>query len=338
MKPDHLWRILGSAVLVVTTLFVFTPLIGSSRAPSQAFAQEAAKPSRSVYLPIIKSGNPTVLTSGDWLASLNSYRSLSGLPAVSENPGWSMGSQNHSRYIVKNDRVEHTEEVGNPWYTPEGKAAAESGNLMASTSPSTTDNHAIDSWMQAPFHALGILDPALNQVGFGSYREANGNLQMGATLDILRGLGPVPQSVTFPVMWPGNGVTISLGSFYGEYPDPLSSCPGYAAPSGLPLILQIGEGSLTPNISAASFKRGGTALEHCVFSETTYVNSNANAQDVGRTILGARDAIILIPRQPLRPASTYTVSITANGQTYTWSFSTAGTLNIPATDVESSFQ
>jgi hypothetical protein len=32
---------------------------------------------------------------------------------------------------------------------------------------------------------------------------------------------------------------------------------------------------------------------------------------------------VLIPRQPLTPGLSYTVSITTNGQTYTWSFEVA---------------
>ena len=40
----------------------------------------------------------------------------------------------------------------------------------------------------------------------------------------------------------------------------------------------------------------------------------------GRQILGSRDAIILMPQQPLVAGQTYTVSITSNGTTYTWSF------------------
>jgi hypothetical protein len=41
---------------------------------------------------------------------------------------------------------------------------------------------------------------------------------------------------------------------------------------------------------------------------------------LGRNILNARDAVVLIPRDPLTPGTRYTVSITVNGQTHAWSF------------------
>ncbi|GAH44015.1 unnamed protein product, partial [marine sediment metagenome] len=39
----------------------------------------------------------------------------------------------------------------------------------------------------------------------------------------------------------------------------------------------------------------------------------------------SRDAIILIPRNPLTPGASYTVSITVSGQTHTWSFTVSST-------------
>jgi hypothetical protein len=252
---------------------------------------------------------------------VNAYRTLADLQAVSENPTWSDGDWKHSRYMVKNDYIGHTEDPANPWYSPEGLAAAQSGNAFVSSSASASDAYAISFWMQGPFHAVGVLDPALQQVGYGSYREADGGWQMGATLDVIRGLGPIPPSVSFPIQYPGDGQTTNLRSYAGgEWPDPLSACAGYATPSGLPIILQIGPGNLTPNVTAHAFTQGSTPLEHCVFDETTYTNPDSGTQNTGRNVLNARDAIVLIPRNPLTPGAAYQVSITANGQTYAWFF------------------
>jgi hypothetical protein len=185
--------------------------------------------------------------------------------------------------------------------------------------------------MQGPFHAVGIIDARLQQVGFGSYREADGGWQMAAALDVLRGLGSVPSSVVFPVKWPSDGMTAPLHSYSGgEYPDPLKSC-GYSVPSGLPIILQLGSGSITPNVTAHSLLQGSTPLEHCVFDETNYTHAtDPSAQSLGRAVLDARDAIVLIPRQSLSAGSSYTVSITTNGRTYTWTF----TVSVTASSAE----
>ncbi|NOR83482.1 MAG: hypothetical protein GQ526_08325, partial [Ardenticatenales bacterium] len=108
--------------------------------------------------------------------------------------------------------------------------------------------------------------------------------------------------------------------YWGENPDPLTSCPGYTAPAGLPIILQIGAGELSPSVSSHSLKEGDTELEHCTLDETTYVNPNPDLQRLGRSTLNSRDAVVIIPREPLAPGGTYTVSVTVNGQTITWSF------------------
>ena len=74
-----------------------------------------------------------------------------------------------------------------------------------------TDIGALELWLQGPFHAVGMLDPELQQVGFGSYRET----RMAAALDVLRGKAAVPGSVAFPIRWPGSGATVGFASFGG---------------------------------------------------------------------------------------------------------------------------
>jgi uncharacterized protein YkwD len=278
------------------------------------------------YLPLIERPCPpvTVPSSGSWLDYLNYYRATACLPPVTEDTDLTDGDHKHAIYMVKNDVLLHDEDPNNPWYTSEGQIAAQQSNLAGSGDMKTTDLWAIDTWMQAPFHAVGILDPHLFQVGYGSYREADGNLQMAAALNVIAGTN-YTENIKYPVFWPSNGTTIPIRLHWGEYPNPLTSCPGYEVPSGLPLVIQIGPGDITPHVSTTTFTQNGRFLEHCVFDETTYTNPDADQQNLGRTILGTRDAIVLIPKSSLSPGMTYTVSITVNGQTYTWSFNTSDT-------------
>lgn len=122
-----------------------------------------------------------------------------------ENLDWSEGCELHSRYMVKNDIMEHDEVPGQPWYTVEGDTAAGSSNLMMSSSVSRPETYPIDLWLSGPFHGLGLLDPELGSTGFGLFREEIGDWHFAACLDVLRGLGPIPDSVSFPIMWPGPG-------------------------------------------------------------------------------------------------------------------------------------
>ncbi len=290
-----------------------------------------------VYLPMVMRQSPPTPTptptptatptppTDNWLTRVNELRAMANLPAVTENTEWTQGCIYHSRYVVKNDNLTHYEDPNNPWYTPEGDAAGRNGNVMCSSNMGTTDVYAINLWMVGPFHGLGIVDARLQQVAFGSYREAIGMWQMAATLDVLRGIN-WSANPTYPVFWPADDKTVDLSRYTGsEWPDPLSSCPGYTAPTGLPIIVQFGKGSNNPAITAHSFKQGNTALDHCVFDETSYTNPDSSAQSLARSVLGGRDAVIIIPKQPLTPGQSYTVSLTNNGTTYIWSFTVAAT-------------
>ncbi|WP_245876166.1 Calx-beta domain-containing protein, partial [Tychonema bourrellyi] len=276
-------------------------------------------------------------TQPEWLATINVHRTAANLPPVRENPIAVVGAVAHSKYVVKNQQLSHYESPGNQWYTPEGAKAGGSGNVASDSSLKTTDVDKIEGWLRAPFHAAGILDPYLTEVGYGAYREAGGGITTGATLVLQGEYSSIPSSVQFPIIWPGNGQTIpaSLRSFTGEWPDPLTSTgnPSYTAPAGLPLLLQLGTGNVTPKITAHSFSRGGTQLAHAVFDETNYINPKNgvleaygpgsgfnNDQEVGRSLLNSKDMVLLVPRDPLLPGETYTASITANGKTNTWSF------------------
>ena len=74
-----------------------------------------------------------------------------------------------------------------------------------------------------------------------------------------------------------------------------------------------------PAVTDHSFMRDGVPVEHCLFDETSYTNTDAAMQSLGRNVLGARDAIVVIARQPLQPG-TYAASITTGGETVAWSF------------------
>jgi hypothetical protein len=262
---------------------------------------------------------------GDWLAYVNFHRSSAGLPPVSEDPALSDGDRKHARYMVENGVIGHSEDPGNPWYTPEGDQAAQSSNVMVSSTTATIDNQAIDLWMEGPFHALGIVDPGLSEVGFGSYRDPDAPpWRMAAALDVLSGRGAPPPGQAYPVLWPGNGAVVPLNSFSGsEFPDPLTSCPGYQAPTGVPILVQLGADAAT-QVTGASLSEAATGapLELCVFDGDDYANPDPGAQSLGRNVLASRGAVVLVPRTPLKLKGTmYNASITVNGQTTAWSFS-----------------
>jgi len=246
-----------------------------------------------------------------WLDRFNSWRASSGLSVLTENPAWSQGDVNHAIYMVKNNVITHYETPGLPYYTTDGDAAGRNSNIYVSSSTGTQDVQAIDWWMQAPFHAMGMMDPRLTQTGFGSYREATGGWQMAAAVDVLHG-NPFTGG-QFPVYFPGNGSTEPLRTYAGgEYPDPLQgNCAGYTAPTGLPVFVEIGGNVATTAGPVHTFIGNGTPLEHCIL--------DSSSPNVGSNLTN-RGGVVLIPRQPLQTGVNYVVTLTVNGLPYAWSF------------------
>ena len=115
--------------------------------------------------------------------------------------------------------------------------------------------------------------------------------------------------------------------FGGEWPDPVSSCPGYSAfaPAitlqlGLHVPAKIGEASLTQTTGAAA----GTKVATCACDDSkSYANPNAGDQAQGRAVLKSFGEVVMMVRDPLAGGETYRVAMTVNGKPYTWSFTAA---------------
>ncbi len=281
--------------------------------------------------PLVSSGSTAPPVSPAWLARVNHYRALAGVPLVTANPALSQGDWAHARYIVKNFRagikrgvnlgaVMHQEDPSNPWYSPEGLAAARASDVDQRYGPKATASGfwAIDNWMSAPFHRLSILNPRLREVGYGSYCEAG---VCAAALNTETDAAALPFGGMLygkPVEYPPDGGVINTRSFQGEWPDPLSACPGFKSPAGLAITVQLGAW-ITPRLSGFTLSHDGVAVPACGFDTFTYSNPAAEAQALGRTIFKDYGAIALIPGRPLRRGR-YVVSMVAQGRTYTWSF------------------
>ena len=235
-----------------------------------------------------------------------------------------MGSEHHSRYMVVNDDpIAHGEDKNNPLYDPAGDQAGRNGNLFATNQLDANYRWSINFWASAPFHAIGMLDPRLGEVGYGDYVEDVGDTKMSGVLDIRSDPRPAAEGVEYPIYFPGDGSEswIVRHSMY-EWPDTFGSCPGYTRPTGPAIVLLLGDGSLTPRVHSHVLYRGTQAVESCIFDETSYVNGNAYEQQTGRSILDLNDAVVIMPREPLEGDVTYTVQVVVNGETLIWSFTT----------------
>lgn len=253
----------------------------------------------------------------EWLSVVNAYRTSSGLPRLVEDPAWMGAVSKHAVYLAMTGAMEHGENPSSPFYTPEGAAAAAKSVLGGWRGTRRSDRDLIEGWMTAPFHALHFFEPRLQRIAYGSSHGLPGaSLDSAAVLDILHGLGSkvVPDR---PITFPANESTTPLTSFVAETPNPLTSCPGYHAPAGLPLFVLFPS---APGASTATLTTGGNPVETCLI-DTNYVNSDAAAQRTGRALLAQKNAVIIVPRLPLVAGTRYTARVvTAAAGTAEWSF------------------
>jgi len=173
-----------------------------------------------------------------------------------------------------------------------------------------------------------MLDPLLRNSGFGHVNNTTltGFVIRSATAIDTSSDRPftLPAGSAYPFLWPAEGKTLDILNFTGrEYPDPLAGFPGVTGPTGCPLYLIRGSGSTVPAVTAFSLTRAGVGAQEVLeIDETNYTHpTDPDAQSLGRLILKARNAIVLIPRAPLVPGASYTASVTTNGTTFTWTFS-----------------
>jgi putative cell wall-binding protein len=246
----------------------------------------------------------------NWLAEVNWYRAWSGLPPVVEDAELTYGAFEHARCVAMTGEVGHTEYPSSPWYTTAGAPSASQSNVTA------TDVGTIDTWMGAPFHAIGILRPNLERVGYGDYRGPNG---AGAALDVIGGLD-YNAPPAYPVTFPGDGAAVPVSAFFAEWPDPAAAC-GYGAPAGLPLVAMFGRGASTATAHSL-VDDDGRPIDHCVIDASTFaVPGDTQAQATGRAILNGDGAVIVVPREPLRGGHGYRASVSSGASSVTWSFS-----------------
>jgi hypothetical protein len=254
---------------------------------------------------------------------------MAKLAAINEDRALSASVAKHARYVMLNygETIRNGNEIlagadleegrGKPGYSDDGAAIApNSENAYGCSASSLTDQ--IDQFTASAFHRLALLSPDLDRAGFGNYNE---NTCWVSTIR-LSILPSNPKTFDRPVEFPADGAKVALESMPGEWPRPLTACPGYREPAGLPITLQLGR-QIHGQLSAHSLSENGRPVEHCAFDDTLYTNADSSAQEYARRLLVEHGTIVLIPQKPLAVELTYSVSITARGQTYTWSFQTA---------------
>jgi len=237
---------------------------------------------------------------------------------------------------------------GKPYFTDDGATAGRDGVIVSAPQINLSGVEFVDRVMTMPFSGLLPMVPQLSIVGLGAYCEAGqcaivipGRYALAKPIRIALydgpasdrmwnpNLGLIPMEkgrLRTPVEFPPDGATVNLQSFAGEdYPDPLSSCPGYRAPTGAPISIQLGEGygpEGSLEVSSGVVTRDGAQLDTCLITSASYVGRNPEQTEYGKAGLARFGAVIILPREPLAPG-TYKVALKESDKLYQWSFTVA---------------
>ena len=237
---------------------------------------------------------------------------------------------------------------GKPFYTDEGASAGRDAVVIAAREINISGAEFVDRMMTMPFSGLIPMVPQFSVAGLGAYCDRGQcaivipyrfALEKSVRLALYDGppsdrlwnpsLGLIPMEtgrLRSPVEFPPDGATVDLQSYAGgDYPDPLSSCPGYKAPTGTPISIQLGkgygpDGSL--EVSSDLVSRDGVEIETCLITAASYAGRNAEQTAAVKAGLARGGAAVMIPREPLAPGH-YKVALKEAGQLYEWGFTVA---------------
>jgi len=261
---------------------------------------------------------------------LNEYRLASGLQPVEFQAERSLPNWLHARYLAENRETTHSQDPSLPWHTPAGHQAGLHSSLAFTGSSKFDDPEwAIDAFASAPFHFFHLLNPTATTVRIGTYfapSECPDTYECEFAFDRQAVAVEMNTSYQWPagkvVRFPADGFTVNTLRHIGEVPPPLSACPSYEEPAGMPIFVMHGPNK-APRVTSTSLTLNGEPVEHCTITASTYTNPDPGAQDQGRLSLTYHGGVIIVPRAVLQPSTTYEVTVEYESGSDQWQFHTA---------------
>lgn len=241
----------------------------------------------------------------------NLYRSLTHVPPIELDAYLSLGCQYHAYYLAINnidlrdaELTAHSEDPDLPGYTSHGDYAGRSSIIYQGVTPV----EAIDNWFRTFYHRLGLLDPNLHYIGFGSLSEYQ-------ILDMLSGRVTGPIAVSSYVHYPSSEMTNVPVDYKREIPHPIPSDDSL----GIPITVEFFGSS---GLHIVRVESQVTDLD-----TGTLIDCYRQLPDEPFLADWSRDQLIaLIPHDPLPSGHTFRVSINAmvDGENWSeeWEFST----------------
>jgi uncharacterized protein YkwD len=252
------------------------------------------------------------------LDRLNEVRKAAGVGPVKMDAKMSAACAAHAKYVMKhfdhlnrNGISVHGEDPKMEGYSKDGHEAGKASDIHY-----VEPVAALDGWIASVYHRIPLFNADLQKVGLG-YEQGSGNPPWVVCLDVLTGLPPLGEDRAKVVMYPVDRQTNVPLEFGGERPTPIPDDKDGKA--GFPITATFRE-IVEVKDATATLKEKGSNAEIPVWLATP----EKSPQPAGQ-----RNSISLVPQDPLKPGTTYVVTVSAllDGKTKwtkTWSFTTAG--------------
>ena len=291
--------------ILIRVLIIFLFLV--SILPLENQKVVAQQPNNQVYLPIVIKADPVICPDGpdQWLCLLNYYRSIAGVNPVTQNGIYNDHIGLHTNYMLLNPTQAnvHTEYVGNPGYSEEGKTAAGQSNMISLIGGVyLTPKQSIELWLATPNHRYHMLHPDLDQSGFDLSCDSK-NCFSG--LNILASLPRSFEIQKFDLVYPADK---QQGIPASEFPISWSFY--------LPWTSSTNDNDEVRFVSAT--------IRDSSNKSVSFTKAEPNHSDGAYEYI---NQVVLTPSENLTPGKIYSVNMTVSiqGKTYTksWSFTTA---------------
>ncbi len=260
------------------------------------------------------------------LAKVNACRVRAGLNPVTLDDALSRACVKHARYLVINEGNKaldglnaHDEDLKLPGASEEGRDAGLKSDI---TIGDFDPLDAVDSWMATLYHRVPILEPNLERVGFACVRGRRQGWVTVLNVGAGRAKGPRP----FPVYYPADNqldVPLSFPSS-GEVPNPIPD--DKTGKAGYPITASFPP-KMAPVNAIGKLTDSQEKELPCWFSSPDKLaNPKYRPERQSATVC-------LIPKEPLKPNSTFHVFLQGqlDGKAWEkkWKFTTgAGGLSV----------
>lgn len=254
------------------------------------------------------------------LDRLNAYRKLASLPPVTLDPALSGPCRAHADYLSKNFDAAfagqinvHDEDPKLPGYSEVGRKAARA-SVVSQSRGGGDPLLGLDVWLASFYHRVPLLDPGLTRVGIASLRQADGGCFVIVDTKTGKSRPKDDWIVTYPVNKQRQVPCVFCMGF-PEVPNPLPR-NGASKDAGHPITVSffMDKPALT-GVTGVLKDEDGKEIPVWLSSPEKPAVKNYGS-----------NTICLIPRAPLQPNSTYTVTVAAQFRgkrwTDTWKFTT----------------